>query len=215
MKLERLVAKRNKVHLIFDNGEGIYLRYDTVLKFGLKKNDEITDTLLAGLQNEDYRLQIKELSFKLLSRRMHSAAELKRKLLLKKLPSERIDETIADLLERKYLDDFKFAEKYAEEMLKNNKKGLIKIKSELLGKGVDKKTADAVMAKYENSETLIDNALLIARRKISSSVYTNLTAVKKKEKLFRFLISKGYSQDVIRITIDKLHLNNQDPLSFD
>ena len=140
MKISRLIQKRNKVCILFDEGENLYLRYDTVLKFGLKKNDEVNEDFLSQLTNEDYRLQLKELSFRLLSRRMHSVFELKRKLLTKKYPPERIEEAVNELAERNYLNDVVFAEKYAEEKFKTNKTGIIKIKAELLRKGVDKKT---------------------------------------------------------------------------
>lgn len=215
MKISRLVQKRIKVCVLFDNDEFIYLRYDTVLKFGLKKNDEVDEKLLLNLKAEDDRLQIKELSFNLLSRRMHSAYEIKRKLLLKKFPSERIDEAIRDLLERNYLNDSLFAEKYAFEKLKNAKTGLIKIKAELLGKGVDKKIIDSVLNKFDNSAELVKNAIHLGNKKVSTALYAKLPASKKKEKLFRFLISKGYSSEIVKIALNKMKLSDDFDSSFD
>jgi regulatory protein len=215
MKISRLISKRSKVYVLFDNEESIYLRYDTVLKFGLKKNDEITEKLLSRLLSEDYKLQIKELSFRLLTRRMHSVLELKRKLIKKKFPPESVEETVSELVERNYLDDRKFAEKYSEEKLKNNKTGVIKIRAELIQRGVDKGIIENVLAKYENSDTVLKNALLIAQKKLSSVQYSKTTDQKKKEKLFRFLISKGYSAEIIKNTLKKLHFDQDAASSFD
>jgi regulatory protein len=215
MKISRIVQKRIRVCVLFDNDEFIYLRYDTVLKFGLKKNDEVDEKLLMNMKAEDDRLQIKELSFGLLTRRMHSAFEIKRKLLLKKFPIERINEVISDLLDRNYLNDAVFADKYAHEKLKNAKTGLIKIKAELFNKGVDKKIIEQALSQFENSEELLKNALLLARKKLKSSVFVKLTPLKKKEKLFRFLISKGYSSDIAKSVMNKFHLDDDSDSSFD
>lgn len=215
MKISRLIQKRIKVCVMFDTGDTIYLRYDTVLKFGLKKNDEINDSLLAKLNDEDHRLQIKEISFRLLSRRMHSASELKRKLLSKKYPAERIDEAIGELIERHYLDDEKFAEKYADEKMKNSRTGIIKIRGELLAKGVDKGIIERVMVKYEDSPLLAKNALDLAKKKFSSYQYASIPVKKKREKLFRFLVSKGYQGEIIKTVIKRLNLEEEPDDSFD
>jgi len=215
MKISRLISQRGKVNVFFDNGENALLRYDTVLKFGLKKNDEITGEKFAGMVDEDFRLQIKELSFKFLSRRMHSAAELKRKLILKKLPLSRIDEVISELIDKKYIDDKIFAEKYCEEKFKNNKTGLIKLKAELIQKGVDTKIAGLVLAKYENGSSILENALILARKKLESIQYSKAEEHKKKEKLFRFLTSKGYSREIIIKTLRRLNLKEDTDVQFD
>lgn len=215
MKISRLIQKRIKVCVMFDTGDTIYLRYDTVLKFGLKKNDEINDSLLSKLNDEDHRLQIKEISFRLLSRRMHSASELKRKLLSKKYPAERIDESIGELIERHYLDDEKFAEKYADEKMRNSRTGIIKIRGELLAKGVEKGIIERVMVKYEDSPLLAKNALDLAKKKFSSSQYASIPAKKKREKLYRFLVSKGYQGEIIKTVIKRLNLEEEPDDSFD
>ncbi len=215
MKISRLIQKRIKVCVMLDTGDNIYLRYDTVLKFGLKKNDELTEVLLNKIYAEDHRLHIKEISFRLLTRRMHSASELKRKLLSKKFPPERIEEAVNELIDRQYLDDEKFAEKYAEEKLKNSKTGLIKIKAELIAKGVDKRIIEKVLLKMDNSEILLKNALLLSKKKISTSQFKSIPPKKQNEKLFRFLISKGYQGEVIKSALKKLNLTDQTDESFD
>ena len=215
MKISRLIQKRIKVCVMLDTGDNIYLRYDTVLKFGLKKNDELNEPLLNKIYAEDHRLQIKEISFRLLSRRMHSAAELKRKLLSKKFPPERIEEAVTELIERQYLDDEKFAEKYADEKLKNSRTGLIKIRGELIAKGVDKGIIEKVLSKMDNSEILLKNALLLSKIKISTSQFKSIPPKKQNEKLFRFLISKGYQGEVIKSALKKLNLTGQADESFD
>ena len=215
MKISRLIQKRIKVCVMLDTGDNIYLRYDTVLKFGLKKNDELNEPLLNKIYAEDHRLQIKEISFRLLSRRMHSAAELKRKLLSKKFPPERIEEAVTELIERQYLDDEKFAEKYADEKLKNSRTGLIKIRGELIAKGVDKGIIEKVLSKMDNSEILLKNALLLSKKKISTSQFKSIPPKKQNEKLFRFLISKGYQGEVIKSALKKLNLTGQADESFD
>lgn len=215
MKIIRLISKRNKICVVFDEGSNILLRYDTVLKFGLKKNDVVDEKFLLKLHDEDEKLQIKEISFTLLTRRLHSVSELKRKLALKKYSTENINFVISDLIERNYLNDNRFAEKYADEKLKNNKAGLFKIKAELFKKGVEKKIVDSVLSKYNDSDLLPENALLIAKNKLNSSLYSKIDAKKKREKLFRFLISKGYSNEIIIKTLRKLHFEEESEESFD
>ncbi len=215
MKITRLLSKRNRICVLFDEGNSIYLRYDTVLKFGLKKNDEVSEKFLLQLHDEDEKLQIKELSFRLLTRRQHSILELKRKLALKKFSPENVEIIISELLERNYLDDKKFAEKYTDEKLKNNKSGLVKIKAELFKKGIEKRIVDEVLSKFLNSNLIIENALQIAMYKMKSTLYSKAEPKKKKEKLFRFLVSKGYSSEIIIKTLRKLHFEEETEETFD
>ena len=215
MKISRLFLKRNKVDIIFEEEENLVLRYDTVLKFGLKKNVDIDEKFRALLLSEDEKFQIKELSFRFLSNRMHSVAELKKKLLFKKFSAENIDLVLSDLSELNHLNDSKFAETFAHEKIQYKKFGLMKVKAELIRKGISKDIIESTLEKFTDQENFTANALQIAKKKLASSQYNKLDVKKKKEKLFRFLMTKGYSPETIKNVLKNIHLGNEITDEFD
>ena len=144
----------------------------------------------------------------LLARRRYSESEFRKKL-DKKFPDQ-IEATTAiieNFLARKYLDDTQYTELYIREQLNRKPQGLRVIKQKLRQKGINETTLSAVFQNQlvtgisENElaiqalakkTALLDKAshAKIAQGKI-------VTPQQRKQKLFRFLASRGFSPDTI------------------
>jgi hypothetical protein len=85
-------GKRVLVH--FDDGSHIILNYEILLKNGLRINNDLSESRLDLLSEENLKYEIKQSAFYLLSRRLHSSSELKTKLRQKYHHSDYIDEII-------------------------------------------------------------------------------------------------------------------------
>ena len=94
-----------------------------------------------------------------------------------------------------YIDDEKYAQSY---VFQNRKlKGKLKLKQELMLKGIDKKIIDDVLADYDEE----DGCLILARKK---ALNKDLDDPKVYAQLVRFLQYRGYDWEQIKKSIDKV-----------
>jgi regulatory protein len=193
-------GKRVLVH--FDDGSHIILNYEILLKNGLRINNDLSESRLDLLREENLKYEIKQSAFYLLSRRLHSSSELKTKLRQKYHHSDYIDEIINDLAEKKYLDDEKFAAEFIEEKGKSKLWGTNKIKMELRKRGIKSSVIDdnLLESHQDNTSEILKKA---AEKKLRILQNRNLPEDKLKQKLITYLLGKGFNYDEIksRITI--------------
>ena len=94
-----------------------------------------------------------------------------------------------------YIDDEKYAQSY---VFQNRKlKGKLKLKQELMLKGIDKQIIDSVLADYDEE----DGCLILARKK---ALNKDLDDPKVYAQLVRFLQYRGYDWEQIKKSIDKV-----------
>ncbi len=209
MIINSLVRKNNKVKITFENSSSLYVNYNVVVQFALRKGDDLDENKLNQLLKADELFEIKTAAYRLIGRRDHSSAEIKRKLLKKGFDIKLINELLSELTNKDYLNDYNFAQKYSEEAITKKKSGIIKVRNDLIKRGVSNETIEDVLNNIDEN-TLIENARELLNKKIKSSAFINTEPHKKKQKLFSYLKSKGYSSELIM----KL-LNEYDFLDYD
>jgi regulatory protein len=127
----------------------------------------------------------------LLARREHGVRELAVKLKAKKFDPELVDEVIDDLVKDKLLSD----QRYCESMINsryNRGQGPIKIRYELLGKGVPEHLIDETM------EDLSLDWLAVLKDVVKKKYAQGLSGTPaERAKKVRFLSSRGFPQDMI------------------
>lgn len=195
----------NNVIVLLDNDQKLFLSYEVLLKNGLRKGSEISESHFDFLVKENQKYFIKQKAYTLLGKRLHSVYELRTKLRQKKYDQNLIQIIIDELLDSRYLDDTKFAEMFSEEKLRLKLWGKIKLKSELMKKGVSSAIITAVLEeKFPAVEEELDNASQLVKKKYNSLKNRNMEKQKLVKRLYAFLISKGYSYDISRQAIEKL-----------
>jgi regulatory protein len=206
MVIARIQKKNdNNVIVLLDNDQKLFLSYEVLLKNGLRKGSEISESHFDFLVKENQKYFIKQKAFTLLGKRLHSVYELRTKLRQKKYDADLIQITIDDLLNGHYLDDMKFAEMYSEEKLRLKLWGKTKLKSELMKKGIASAIIAAVLEeKFPAADEELDNASQLVKKKYNSLKNRDMEKQKLVKRLYAFLISKGYSYDISRQAIEKL-----------
>lgn len=138
----------------------------------------------------------------LMSLRDHSKTELGRKL-KQKFPedTEIIENVLEELKRTAIIDDTRFAKIFTEYRLKSSPRGKNLIKQELLKKGIDQEIIADVFENINFNEEELAEELAINKAR---SFDKNIDPQKKKEKLMRFLASRGFNFDIILKTIKKL-----------
>jgi regulatory protein len=192
VKILEIQKKDSKnVKVIFDNDTELIIDFELILKNGLRKDKEISESHFDFLKIENQKLQIHKKALDYLSRRIHSSKELKRKLLQKKFDSELINEVTSLLQEKKIIDDYNFAAQFIEEKLKLKMWGKKKLQFELMKKGISRDIIEELILNIPEADE--KNKLnILVQKKLGSLLKRNYDEKKIKEKLLSFLTGKGY-----------------------
>ena len=149
---------------------------------------------------EDYdvkmRLQeAKDTAFKLLSFRMRSIAEMRKRLKEKSFSQIEIDHVIYKLTKLNYLNDIEFGKAFVKEKIKNKKIGPKAIKSELFPHQLSPDFVDelieSIYKKYKINDLITFH---LKRKKIKKNTQMNKSDLSR---LNNYLLRKGFEWDNI------------------
>lgn len=199
MRILRAAKKGTRqVQIELDNGSNLFLAYEVFLKSGLRKDDEISEDRFSFLVEENRLFYIKQRAFRLLGRRLHSEAELRRKLTGKDYPKYLIDRVVDELIDKGYLNDREFAKQFADEKIKGRLWGGNKIASELFRRGIEREIVYDTVSDKLPEESSLQSALLLAEKKLKLLSHKNLDSRKLTEKIITYLMGKGYDYDTAK-----------------
>ncbi|MEX0721915.1 MAG: RecX family transcriptional regulator [Balneolaceae bacterium] len=198
------VQKKNKSRFsLFIEDEFLIGVSDAVLtRFNIYKGVEITPSLFHQILEAEDKWAAREYMFRILSRRDHSRKELKTKAYKKGFSGDFVDEILDELEQKEYIDDFKFAFKYASDKFEFNEWGPYKIKTELFKKGISNKVIEAVINKTFEKDKINENLEKLVLKK--KKRFQRVPAEKRRKKVFDFLMRKGYDSSSILKHMDEL-----------
>lgn len=205
MKIISLQKKRNNIELLLDDGQKFTLDTRVVYDCGLRKSDELSEEKIILIQSQSDFYKTKDAAFRLISRRQHSISELKTKLLQKGYSKEIIENVLTWLKSKHFVDDYSFAKAFAEEMLTKKKFGINKVKAGLFKKGVDRKIIEEILS-FTDSNHALENAFSLLNKKYKLIREREKDNKKIRYKLYSFLLSRGFSGEIITGAIRKLNL---------
>ncbi len=144
----------------------------------------------------DELVKVRDCAVRLLARRDHSAAELKRKLLQRGFRTESCDGIIVWLLDKGFLDDRRFAKRWAEASLASGRCFGLRLRHELQQRGVDATLASEVVAELaaDHNESSTIRALADQR---FPGFNTFKATDREKRRIFGFLQRRGFSANAI------------------
>ncbi len=134
---------------------------------------------------------------RLLSRRRYHSAEVRNKLRLKGRPEDEISSAIVRLKDIRYLDDYEYINLYINDQLRFKPQSKRLIRQKLILKGIEKDEVEAALSNIRINE--IEQAGLAFQKKIKT-IKTG-TPQQQKEKIQRFLASRGFTPGVIIETV--------------
>ncbi len=205
MIIEKVVKKNEKnVIVFFDNDDKLILSYEIFLKNGLKKNEDISDSRLSSLIEQNQIYFLKQKAYRLLGRRQHSSYELKIKLRQKGYKSEFIEQIIEELNSKGLLNDYEFALAFSEESITNKSWGKKKVEAELFKRGVDRGVISEIIEEKFPEGSGFDKALELGRKKMKLLQARKAEPEKLSSKLYSFLLSKGYDYESCKRVVEAL-----------
>ena len=153
---------------------------------------------LDEIENYDVKMRLqeaKDAAYKLLSFRMRSIAEMRKRLKEKSFSQIEIDHVIDKLTKLNYLNDVEFGKAFVKEKIKNKKIGPKAIKSELFPHQLSPDFVDelieSVYKKYKINDLITFH---LKRKKIKKNSQMNKSDLSR---LNNYLLRKGFEWDNI------------------
>lgn len=190
--LKQGVRNPGRVNVYVDSKFSFSLDISQVVDFGIKVGSEISASDLEELKKASEFGKLYQRALEWVLVRPRSIREtndyLYKKIFEKKLDKNYIDRIIDRLKAKKYLDDFRFAEYYAENRF--SKKGVSskRLKMELMKKGVSKDIIEEVLAGSDRNDAEEIKKMIAKKR----SKYPD------DNKLTQYLCRQGFQYDLVR-----------------
>lgn len=137
---------------------------------------------------------------KLLSIKDRTSKEITTKLKQKNCSEEIINETLDKLMDYGYINDEKYVENWIRDMSKKPGMSKKNMYYKMLHKGLSKDLLDSKFEEFEVDDYY--TAFICAQKKIKSLLNDDVKT--KKNKLFAYLLGKGYSRDTCSKVIIEL-----------
>ena len=141
-------------------------------------------------------------ALRILKYRFNSAAELRRKLRSKQFERDVIDATVMRLTKEKWLDDARFAAAYIRTRALK-KKGVRRIRSELIRAGVADDVIQTAVSENIDSEDERARALAVAERRLPI-LARKYEPDMVRNKLTAYLLNQGYDAALVRAVLEEI-----------
>lgn len=176
----------------------------------LHKGQVLSDEEIKTLRALDTLSRALDQAVKLLARRPHSAAEIRRYLESKQVPSTTSDEVISRLERLGYIDDQAFAEFWVESRERLRPRGPQALRYELRQKGIANDLIEAVLGEFDAH----DSAYRAAQQKVRR--LRGQTPDQFRSRLGAYLVQRGFGYDIVREVAEELidEINENEPEFF-
>lgn len=197
-KIEKFKGNTYKVEL--SDGDEFYINFDTVIKFSLSENMDLSDEEVLEIKRSDELRKARERALYLLDYKDYSFVELYEKL-EKNYDEDVCLEVVQGLASVGIVDDRRFAERLGERLVVTKGFGYYRAKQEMLRKGLDRDLVEEVLEQYQDDtiarlEELVENKYL-------HKIYDEKSLNRVKNALVR----QGYSFSDINIVLSQIEFD--------
>ena len=204
-------------YLFIDNKIFCEVSGKSLLELKLKKGLLVEDNLQNNILKRSYQDLILDKSFRLLSIKPYTSRLIKQKLTefcyKKALNNSKIDtkeivqNTIEYLKDNNYIDELSLAKQTAKKLISSsNPKSLQYIKKVLISKGVNIENVNEALNSLDATKEA-ENIKKLAVKKLNTIRNRDrFTVIEIRNKLHRYLLSKGYKSNDIYPVVDSLSI---------
>lgn len=190
---------KKRVRVILEGGEDFVLYRGEVKRYSIQEGEELPQGQYEEIRTEVLAKRAKKRAMHLLENMDRTEAQLREKLKQGFYPEDIVEEAIAYVKSFRYLDDARYAENYVRGQ--KGKKSQRRIQMDLMGKGIKRElAAQALEEGYQQGQ---EQELILkwVQKKNYSSSQGDLKA---KQKMYQFLLRKGFQPDDILHVLDYL-----------
>ena len=173
---------------------------NVIAKFRLQIGEVLSAERVGEIEQGEVRQECFDRTVKYLEQRLHSRAELRRKVGRRDYPAEVVEQVLNDLERLGYVDDAKFAAAKAADAAGFKKHGPRRAALELRRAGVDQATVErAVDAVYEDADSL-SVARELAEKK--APALRKLDPAVARRRLYGMLLRRGFEYETVKPVVD-------------
>ncbi|HRO75689.1 MAG TPA: regulatory protein RecX [Crocinitomicaceae bacterium] len=130
-----------------------------------------------------------------------SSFEVTQKLIAWRIPKDEIPHIITALRNQNFLNDERFAEDFARGKFRIKQWGRLKIRLSLQQKRVKNEYIESAISKIDEQEYIDCLRTLVIKK--NALLPTQAREYERKAKLYQFLLSKGYENQLIKAIINE------------
>ena len=198
-KIEVQKKRKDRYNIFIDDVFRFGVDENTLIKLDLRKGIEITEQEIEKIENEEVNAKAFNAAASFLKTRERSKKEIRDKLKTKEFTLTQIEKVLEKLERLNIVNDKRFAEMFVRDRMKLKPKGKKVLEIELKQKGIENTIIEEVLGELIDSDSekeLLERVLEKAIKK-----YGDLGDKENKQKIIQYLISKGFSWDLIEKNI--------------
>ena len=178
--------------IILEDGSSFPLYGKEVNAFAIREGKMLCDADYENIMQELLPKRAKLCAMHFLQKMDRTEQQLRRKLSTLFYPEEIIEQAVTYVKGYRYIDDERYAVSYIE--YRKDRKSVRQMEQELLGKGISKEIFQQALLQIEKPDE--DRQI---RYWLEKKHYADVRSdLKERERIFRFLLRKGYSASSVR-----------------
>lgn len=203
MKITKIEKKKRLYLIEIDEGDKLYVTEDTIVRFMLSKDKEITSKDLEQIKAFAQFSYGKNLALYYLSFKQRTEKEIRDYLTKYDLDRDIISKVIKTLKDEKWINDLQYIESVIQQNLHSGDKGPYVLKQKLLQKGIDRKLIDSALENTNFSTVCRKTAEKVLKR-----YQGKLPQRALRDKLSQTLTNKGFSYQEVKAAIAEFQLED-------
>jgi regulatory protein len=194
--------RENRRNVYVDGRFAFGLSDNVVARFRLREGMSLTEQQVAEIAEGEVRQECLDAGLKYLGMRLHSRAELRKKLMRREFGEAVVEGVLDQLARLGYLDDARFAKTKALSAAEHKHHGRRRAFVELLKAGVKKEVADAALDDVYAEADSLGTARELARKKVAS--LKRLEPMVARRRLAGMLMRRGFDYETVKPVIDEV-----------
>ncbi len=208
-KIELQKKNKKRYSLFADDDFIIGVSEETLLAFDIYQGKKLSGPTIEEIKLKEKIVSVREQAWRFLSRREHSQAELRDKLVQKAFDKDIVDQILKDLIKKDYLNDKRYIRQVINDEINFKRSGPLLIKNKLSKKGVRINLVNELLVELYDEDFQLNNCIKLAEKKLK--ILNKFDPLQKKKRLASYLAQKGYTWDIIgRINNELQQLGHSD-----
>ena len=198
--IEQQKKDSKRFSLFINNKFAVGISLNTFEHFDLSKGQRLNRKLIDDICVYEEINKARNKALQYIAKKMRSSFEVQQKLRQFGYPLSVIEGIVQEFRDKQYIDDRDYAETFTRDFLKFKEAGVFKLKKSLQQKGIAANLIEQTIEKYFSSEQQLQKARRLAEKKLQLIKEKE----KKKERIYRYLIQKGFENSVVAQTLNDL-----------
>ncbi|HFI0214170.1 TPA: recombination regulator RecX [Streptococcus suis] len=205
MRITKIEKKKRLYLLEVEGQENTYITEDTIVRFMLSKDKDITEEEFQAIRDFAQFSYGKNLALYFISFKQRTRKEVLDYLAKYEIVGTTALKIVANLEEDKWIDDKAYVETYIRQNGLSGDKGPAMLRQKLMTKGISKSLIDGGLAEVDFSDLAGKVAEKLLRK------YQNKLPLRAlQDKLVQGLMAKGFSYELAKQTIGQLRFTSDE-----